>query len=70
MLQLLPRRANEHVTHEQRVVGSGADNAHIDPVTVIPACEAIDDIDPISGVEIVDGTFAVDEPDLSGRGTR
>ena len=65
MLQLLPRGADEHVSHEQRMIGSGADDAHVDPITFIPTCKAIDDVDPISGVEIIDCTLSVDAPDLS-----
>jgi len=42
------------------MVGSGADNANIDPVAFIPTCEAIDNVDSISGVEIVDCTLSVD----------
>lgn len=47
------------------MVCTSADNADLDPVTLIPTCETIDDIDAASCVEVVDGTFAVDTPDLS-----
>lgn len=67
MLQLLPRGADEHVSHEQCMVGSGTDDAHMDSITFIPTCKAIDNIDPISGVEIVNRTLSVDAPDLKYR---
>lgn len=46
------------------MVSSRAHNADVDAVALIPSCEAIDDIDAIAGVEVVDGTFTVDFPDL------
>ena len=64
MLQLISRRPNQHVAHEESVVGTGADDPHPDPVAHIPAREAVDDVDAIPGVEVVDGTFTVDPPDL------
>lgn len=67
MLKLLPRGADKHVSHEQCMVRSGADDAHVDSITFVPTGKAIDNIDPISGVEIVDRTLSVDSPDLSGR---
>ena len=64
MLQFLSRGTNEHVPHEQRMVSSGTDDSNIDPVSFIPACKTIDDIDAIAGVQVVDGSFSVDLPDL------
>lgn len=64
VLQLLGRGADQHVAHEEGVVGTGADHAHSYPVALIPACEAVDDVDALTGVEVVDGTLAVDAPDL------
>jgi hypothetical protein len=46
------------------MIGSRGDHSDIDPVTLIPASIAIDDIDPVSSVEIVDSTFTVYFPDL------
>lgn len=64
ILQLFPCRANEHVAHEQGMVGPRRDDSNIDPVTLIPTSKAIDDIDAVSGVEVVDRTFTIDFPDL------
>jgi hypothetical protein len=50
------------------MVGAGADDPHADPIALIPASETIHDIYPVAGIEIVNGTFAVDFPDLK-RGT-
>lgn len=47
------------------MVGTSADDADAYPVALVPAGEAIDDVDAIAGVEEVDGTFTVDAPDLS-----
>jgi len=46
------------------VVGASANHSYAYPVADVPAGEAIDDIDAVPGVEVVDGTFAVDAPDL------
>ena len=46
------------------MVGASADDADADAVSLIPAGIAIDDVDAVSGVEVVDSTFSVDSPDL------
>ena len=46
------------------MVSSGADNADADAIPLIPTGIAIDDIDAVSGVEVVDSAFSVDFPDL------
>ena len=50
------------------MIGSRADHADANPVALIPASESIDNIDAISGVQIVNGTFAIDTPDLDDMG--
>lgn len=64
VLQLFPRGTDEHVVHEQSMVGTRADDTHVDAVALVPAGKTINDIDAVSGVEVVDSTFAVDTPDL------
>lgn len=66
VLELLGRRADEHVAHEEGMVGTGADDPDADPVSLIPAGKAVDDVDAVARVEIVDSAFAVDAPDLNG----
>lgn len=66
VLELLPGRADEHIPHEQGMVCSGAYDADIDTIPLVPSCEAVDDVDSVSGVEVVDGAFPVDFPDLPG----
>jgi len=66
-LELFSRRANQHVAHEEGVVGAGAHDAHADTVALIPAGESVNDIDAVPGVEVVDGTLTVDAPDLQWR---
>jgi hypothetical protein len=46
------------------MVGARANHADLDPVALIPASEAIDDVYPVAGIEVVDGALAVDSPDL------
>lgn len=50
MDQLLGLGSDEHVPHEQRMVGTSTDNADSDPVTFVPTGKAINDVDPVSGV--------------------
>jgi hypothetical protein len=52
--------ADEHVVHEEGVVGAGTDDADLDAVLGIPAGEAVKDIDEVAGVEVVDRALAVD----------
>lgn len=66
VLELLTRRADEHVPHEQSMVGAGADNTDADSVLLVPASIAINDVDAVAGVEVVDSTLSVDLPDLRG----
>ena len=46
------------------MVCSRADNADVDPVSLVPSCKAIDDVNAVSRVEIIDSSFTVDFPDL------
>jgi hypothetical protein len=46
------------------MVCAGADDADAYPVALVPAGKAIDDVDAVTGVEVVDCAFAVDSPDL------
>lgn len=66
VLKLLASWANQHVAHEEGVVGASADNADANTVALIPAGITVDDIDAVTGVEVVDSTLTVDAPDLSG----
>jgi hypothetical protein len=64
MLKILWIWADEHVTHEKSVVGASADDADLDLVLLVPSCESVNDVDAIPGVQVVDGTLAVDSPNL------
>ena len=46
------------------MVGSGTDDSNIDTISLIPSSKAIDNVDSVSGVQIVDSAFPVDFPDL------
>ena len=67
VLQFLARGTDKHVVHEERMIGTSADHTDVDPVALVPAGVAIDDIDAVPGVEVVDGTFSVDTPDLDNQ---
>ena len=45
--ELFSRWPDEHVTHEESMVGSGTDDSNVDAVPLIPSSKAIDDIDTI-----------------------
>jgi hypothetical protein len=62
--ELLRLGADQHVAHEESVVGTGANNTDVDAVTLIPSGKSINDVDTVAGVEVVDGTLTVDTPDL------
>jgi hypothetical protein len=49
------------------MVGTGADDAYAYPVALVPAGEAINDVDAVPGVEVVNSTLTVDTPDLDER---
>jgi hypothetical protein len=66
VLQLFSRGTDEHVAHEEGMVGAGAHNANVDAVSLIPTGKAIDDVDAVAGVQVIDSTLAVDLPDLCG----
>ena len=64
MLEVGGGGADQHVAHEEGVVGAGADDAHADAVFGVPAGEAIDYVDAITCVQVVDGAFSVYAPYL------
>ena len=46
------------------MIRSSTYDSHTDTVPLIPASIAIDDIDSVAGVQVVDGAFSIDLPDL------
>ena len=46
------------------MISTGANDSDADAVSIVPTCEAIDDVDAVSGVEVVNSSFSVDLPDL------
>jgi hypothetical protein len=67
VLQVLSRRADQHITHEEGMVGASTHDTDAYPVTLVPAGKSIDDIDAVPGVEVVNGALAVDAPDLESQ---
>ena len=67
-LHLLLGGTYEHVAHKETVVGAGTHDTDLDSVAGVPAGVAVKDVDPGTGIEVVDGTLTVDLPDLFGHG--
>ena len=65
MLEVLSLRSDEHIAHEESMVGTSTDNPDLDPVLLIPSRKAVHDVDTVSGIQVVDGTFTVDSPNLT-----
>ena len=64
VVEFFSSRTDEHVTHEEGMVSSGAYNADIDAVSFIPSSEAIDNVYSVSSIEIIDRSLPIDFPDL------
>ena len=58
--EFLARRADEHRVHEQRVIRPRANHADLDAILRIPAREAVEAVEPLARVEIVERALAVD----------
>ncbi len=52
------------------MIRSSTNNSHTDPVPLIPASIAINDIYSVAGVQVVNGAFSVDSPDLGMNSVR
>ena len=46
------------------MIRSSTDDSHTDTVPLIPTSIAINDIDSITRIQVVDGTFSINLPDL------
>ena len=58
--ELLLRRADEHRVHEERVIGPRADDADLDAILRVPAREAVEAVEPLARVEVIERALAVD----------
>ena len=63
-LKLLPCRSNEHITHKECMICPCTHNSNTDTVALVPACITIDNVDAVTSIQIVDGTFSIDTPYL------
>ena len=54
------RRADQHGVHEERVIRPRADDADLDAILRVPAGEAVEAIEPLARVQIVERALAVD----------
>jgi len=64
MLQFTSIRTNEHISHEESVVGTSAHDSDLNSIFFIPSCIAVNDVDAIPCVQVIDSTFSVDSPYL------
>jgi len=64
VLELFSCGSDKHVAHEKSMVGTSTDNTDADSVALVPSGVTIDNVDAVSRVKVVDGTFAVDFPHL------
>lgn len=69
VLQFFFGGADQHVAHEEQVVCTGGNNTDLLAVLGVPAGETIKDIEARTGIEVVDGTLAVDQKDLFVNGS-
>mgnify|MGYP003693863005 CR=1 FL=1 len=58
--EFFARRSDEHRVHEERVIGPRANDADLDAIFRIPAREAVEAIEPLARVEVVERALAVD----------
>mmetsp|Transcript_58419 Transcript_58419/g.153834 ORF Transcript_58419/g.153834 Transcript_58419/m.153834 type:complete len:661 (+) Transcript_58419:301-2283(+) len=64
LLDLLGRGRHQHVLHEEGVVRAGRDDAHRDAVVLVPATPAVDDVEALPRVQVVDSPLPVREEGL------
>jgi hypothetical protein len=64
VLEIFSIRSNKHISHEESMIGASADNPDSDSVLLVPSCKPINNVDPISGVQVVNCSLAVNSPDL------
>lgn len=64
VLKILAIWADQHITHEESVVGTRADNADLDLVLLVPSCKPVDNVDAVAGVKVIDSTLTINLPDL------
>lgn len=60
VFELLGSWSDQHVVHEQGVVGSRCDDSDLDSVLGIPTGETVKDVDVFTGIQVIDGSFTVD----------
>lgn len=46
------------------MIGSGAHDTDIDAVPLVPSSEAVNDVDSVPRVQVIDGTLSIDSPNL------
>lgn len=56
-------RADQHIAHEQNMIGTRRNHTNLFAILWIPTSKAVKDIQTRMRVEIIDGTFSVDEKD-------
>mmetsp|Transcript_46496 Transcript_46496/g.120682 ORF Transcript_46496/g.120682 Transcript_46496/m.120682 type:complete len:347 (-) Transcript_46496:367-1407(-) len=57
--ELLLRRRHEHVLHEEGVVCPSGYHAHWHSIVLVPAAEAVDHVQALAGVQVIDSALTV-----------
>ena len=50
MLKFFWPGPDEHVSHEESMVGTSADNSHVDSIAFIPSGKSVDNINSAAGI--------------------
>lgn len=67
MFELFSRWSNEHIPHEESMIGTSTDDSDIDAIALVPSGIAIHNVYAVASIEIIDRTFSVDFPCLSSK---
>ena len=65
--ELLLSGSDKHVSHEESVVSTGTDNTDLDSVLGVPAGVSINNVDSLSGIQVVNSTLSVNLPRVLGK---
>lgn len=66
MLEVFPVWSDEHVAHEESVIGPSTNDSNFDSVFLVPSCKPVDNVDAIPRVQVIDCSLSVNPPDLRG----
>ena len=56
-LKLRIIRPDEHIVHEQSMIGTAGNNSDLDAVFRIPPCKTIGDVESVTNIQVIDCPF-------------